>query len=286
MKDEILDFIEDHRILCFVIIGVVILVIAMFGIRSHNMKKKTLELQEKARQEALAKEQEAQAALEQDVETEPVPQNDYHNSLGLDADRDKDERIEIEEEEETYTYVEPVQTEPTYDTVVTIYDHTVVPKKNVDGSSCKAYQNKVTLNDFGTYWGSSLTEDDFFGGDFYMVGVEQNPDDILKGDLQSTGWLISNFDSLNDNDAIKFTNLHVIGQLSTSHVALLCSYDWYSAFGLTDTLVVFEDISNSLRIGDFRDGDIFSATVFKHNIKIMDNVNGQRVIVVEYATFE
>ena len=29
-----------------------------------------------------------------------------------------------------------------------------------------------------------------------------------------------------------------------------------------------------------------SATVFKHNIKILDDVKGQRVIVVQYATFK
>ena len=156
----------------------------------------------------------------------------------------------------------------------------------MDGSSCKAYQKSVSLNDFGSHWGTSLTEDDFKGGDFYMVGVEQNPDDTLRGDLQSTGWLIDNLDKMNDNDAIKFTNLHVIGDLSQSHVALLCSYDWYSAFGLKDTVVVFEDISNTLNVKDFKDGDIFSATVFRHNIKVVPNVHGQRVIVVQYAVFE
>lgn len=285
MKDNILDFIEDHRVLCIVMIVVIILIAIMFGIRSSNLKKKAIAEQERAEQEAI--ENDTSSQLEQDVVEEKVPENTYQSSLGLDADKDKDERIEIEPEtEEPVEVQEPVQTEPTYNTVVTIYDHTVVPNRNIDGSSCKDYQSKVDLDDFGTYWGSSLTEDDFFGGDFYMIGVDQNPDDTIKGDLESTGWLISHIDELNDNDAIKFTNLHVIGSLSDSHVALLCSYDWYSAFGLTDTLVVFEDISNSLKVDDFNDGDIFSATVFKHNIKVLDNVKGQRVIVVEYATFK
>jgi type II secretory pathway pseudopilin PulG len=285
MKDEILDFIEDHRKLCIGIIIAIILIGVLLGVRSSNIKKKA-EAEAKAQAEEAQAELEAQLALAQDVETEEAPKDTYKNSLGLDKDKDKDERIEVDTTPETIPEPVYVQTTPTYSTTVNIFDHTSVPTKNMDGSSCKAYQSKVTLSDFGSYWGSNLTEEDFYGGDFYMIGVEQNPDDTLKGDLQSTGWLINNIDTLNDNDAIKFTNLHVIGQLSTSHVALLCSYDWYSAFGMDDTLVVFEDISGDLKIGDFSDGDIFSATVFKHNIKVMNNVKGQRVIVVEYATFD
>jgi type II secretory pathway pseudopilin PulG len=285
MKDEILDFIEDHRKLCIGVIIAIILIGVLLGVRSSNIKKKA-EAEAKAQAEEAQAELEAQLALAQDVETEEAPKDTYKNSLGLDKDKDKDERIEVDTTPETVPEPVYVQTTPTYSTTVNIFDHTSVPTKNMDGSSCKAYQSKVTLSDFGSYWGSNLTEEDFYGGDFYMIGVEQNPDDTLKGDLQSTGWLINNIDTLNDNDAIKFTNLHVIGQLSTSHVALLCSYDWYSAFGMDDTLVVFEDISGDLKIGDFSDGDIFSATVFKHNIKVMNNVKGQRVIVVEYATFD
>lgn len=287
MKDKVLDFIEDHRVLCIVGIILVIIICILFGIRSNNLKKKKAEEIAKMQEEALAAAQaQEQTSLEQDVEEEKVPENKYKNSLGLDADSDKDERIEITEPEpEPIVEVTPVQKEPTYSVMVDVFDHTTVPKRNMDGSSCKAYQEKVKLKDFGTYWGTELTEEDFKGGNFYLVGVEQNTNDTLMGDLQSTGWLISNLDSLNDNDAIKFTNLHVIGHLSSSHVAMLCSYDWYSAFGMTDTLVVFEDISNSLKVGDFKDGDIFSATVFKHNIKVLDNVKGQRVIVVQYATF-
>lgn len=285
MKDNIIDFIEDHKKLCIILGIVVVLIVVMCCIRSSNMKKKA-EADALAAQEAATESQLTQ--IEQDTEEEKKPSNPYKNSLGLDAGKDNDERVNIKEEEEPVTEEPkvPIQTEPTYDTLVTVFDHTEVPKRNMDGSSCKAYQKSVTLNDFGTYWGTSLTEDDFKGGDFYMVGVEQNPDDTLRGDLQSIGWLIDNLDKMNDNDAIKFTNLHVIGDLSQSHVALLCSYDWYSAFGLKDTVVVFEDISNTLNVKDFKDGDIFSATVFRHNIKVVPNVHGQRVIVVQYAVFE
>lgn len=279
-KDNLLDFWEDHKKLCIILLALIVLVIILFIIRGVNLKKKAAEEAEAAANAVVE-------TLAQDVEEEVQPTETYKNSLGLDANKDSDGRITIEEEEsEEPIEIIPIQTEPTYDTVVTIFDHTSVPNRNMDGSSCKNYLSKVTLADFGTYWGSSLTDEDFAGGNFYMVGVEQNPDDTVLGDLESTGWLINHLDQLNDNDAIKFTNLHVIGSLSSSHVALLCSYDWYSAYGMEDTLVVFEDISNTLEVSDFSDGDIFSATVFKHNITVLDDVKGQRVIMVEYATFD
>lgn len=278
------DFFEDRKKLCIVLAVVLVLIIVMFSIRSHNLKKKA---NAEADNSVTQSTQVAQSSqIKQDEEVKKEPENTYKNSLGLDADKDKDERIQYEVETEApLEPTEPVQTDPTYTPVVTIYDHTVVPQKNMDGSSCKAYQSSVKLADFGTFWGSSLTDDDFKAGEFYMVGVTQNKDDTIKGDLQSTGWLIDNLDSLADNDCIKFTNLHVIGSLSDTHTALLCSYDWYSAFGLKDTLVVFEDISNTLSPSDFEDGDIFSALVFRHNVKV-ETVKGQRVIVVQYATFK
>lgn len=281
MKDEILDFIEDHKVLCIIIAVVAVLVIVMFGVRSSNMKKKAAE--EEARQAMLA----AQAnQIPQDEEPEVVPTNEYTAALGWDARKNDSDRVEVNTEPESVPEPVHVQTEPTYPTKVIVFDHTSVPTRNMDGSSCKSYLNSVSLQDFGTNWGSRLTEEDFVGGDFYMVGVEQNPSDMQIGDLQSTGWLMENLANLNDNDAIKFTNLHVIGSLSTSHVAMLCSYDWYSAYGMKDTLVVFEDISGTLDTASFNDGDIFSATVFAHNVRLLKDVKGQRVLVVQYAVFE
>lgn len=282
MKDAILDFIEDHRKLCIFGIIMVILIAVMFGIRSNNLKKKRLEAQKVASEEA---KKNKKSALAQDVEPEAQPTSKYQSSLGLDADKD-DGRVEVDIKDVKPTPTKkPVKSEPKYETVVDVYDHTNVPKTNVDGSSCMAYRKGVRLTDFGTFWGSSLTKADYKGGKFYMIGVKQNPEDFCKGDLQSTGWLIEHLSGLKSNDAIKFTNLHVIDRLSDSHVALLCSYDWYSAFGLRDTLVVFEDISNSLNYDDIKNGDIFSATVYRHNVKV-ETVNGQRVVVCQYATFK
>ena len=287
--DLILDFIEDHRLACIIGGIVVILLICGLGIRSCNLKKAEQERIIAEQQAALEAELEAQrleeeAALANNEDDEPKSQ--YQVSLGLQAESDG--RVEVVEEEpepEPEPVVE-VKTEPNFEVEYNIFDKTGVPKKNVDGSSCKAYLEKVSLKDFGTYWGTKLTEDDFNSPQRVLVGVDQDPNDFERGDLQSVGWVFENMDNLSDNTAIKFTNLHVIGKLSDSHVAVLCSYDWYSAFGLTDTLVVFEDTSDTLNVEDFEDGAIFSATVFKHNMKVAENVNGKRVLCVQYDVFK
>lgn len=289
LTDEQLDWIEDHRLL-IALIGVVIIAI-IIGICIHNAnvkKKSEAEAAEQARIEQEEAEEAARlAALEQDQVEPEQPIDSYRHKLGLDGDYATEERVEVVEQDGTEIEVKPETTKRAkYDTTVIIYDHTGVPQTNVDGSSCLTYMEGVTLDNFGSYWGTALTEDDFNGNQRYLVGVSQNRDDFLKGDLQSVGWLIDNLGSLEPNDCIKFTDLHVIGDLSDSHVAMLCSSDWYSAFGLKDTLLVFEDISGSLKTSDFSDGDTFSATVFVHNIKIEPDVNGQRVVCLEYATFE
>ena len=218
-------------------------------------------------------------------QTEGTTENPYKSEMGLNEKKgNADGRINIIVTEESTEEQHYVQENPTYPVSVEIFDKTDVPKVNMDGSSCKAYFNSVKLDSFGSYWGSSLTDADFYGANRYLVGVDQNPDDAEIGDLQSTGWLIDHLDGMNENDVIKFTNLHTIGSFSDSHVALLCSYDWYSAFGLDDTLVVFEDISGTLKAKKFTDGVIFSAVVYKHNIQVKE-VNGKRVICVQYNIF-
>ena len=208
-------------------------------------------------------------------------QSSYQASLGVDNGNTSKTQIKIEEEKKKEEFIPP---EPIIPLDVNVFDHTKVPKTNMDGSSCKTYYNAVKLSDFGSYWGEPLTNDDILSEKKIYVGVKQNPNNTEVADLQSTGWLIENFSTITDSTAIKFTNLHVIGSLSSSHVALLCSYDWYSVYGMTDTLVVFEDISGTLNPGDFDDGDVFEATVFKHNIKI-EKVNGKRVVVVQYNQY-
>lgn len=291
MSDEMLDWIEDHRKWIIIGIIVVILVIVCLVIRGVNAKK----AEEKAQADQLALEQEqlalqeelARQELAQDTPEPEQPVGDYTYELGLRGDKG-DGRVEPKETEEPEPVEtpEPVKT-PKYPVAVKIFDSGFVPDKNVDGSSCKDYLSKVSLADFDTYWGAALTEDDFTGAERYLVGVEKfrDKEDYDRGDLQSVGWLISHLSELNQNDCIKFVSLHVIGHLSDSHVAMLCSYDWYSAFGLKETLVVFEDISGTLNIDDFSEGDVFSATVFVHNITVK-KVNGQSVVCVEYALYE
>lgn len=224
----------------------------------------------------------------QEVNTESnEPTDSYKQSLGLD-NVDKDQRVHVDRDEPTEAPTEaPKQTEPTYAVTTKIFDYQEVPAVNMDGSRCKDYYAKVKLSDFGSFWGTGLTEEDFIGHKKYLVGVDKYSEPE-KGDFQSVGWLI---DKLNDgklqaNDCLKFTSLHVIGSLASDHVALLCSYDWYSAFGLDDTLVVFEDISGTLSPADFKDGDVFSASIFVHNTKVIPSVAGKRVVVVQYALYD
>ena len=278
MYDEILDWIEDHRVLIFIVVGVLLLV---FGVKLHNSKKA-----EKVVQIPLPT-----PTIE--VTPSPTPivteKPDFQTSLSMDEIRKREKQAQIKQElEEEKRKAEERKKKknlkPNFDVSCNVFSHTNVPKTNVDGSSCKDYFNSVTLVDFDTYWGSALGTDDMKSKTRYLVGVEQDDIDEEIADLQSVGWLISNFNKLGKHDAIKFTNLHVIGKLSNDHVALLCSYDWYSVFGMKDTLVVFEDISDTLEVKDFKAGDVFSATVFVHNIRIK-RVNNENVVCVQYNVY-
>lgn len=273
-----MDFIKEHKkLVIFLAVFLVLLVICLI-IRSNNLgKKKSNEVAQES----------AKPSIEAIVTEPPVTEepSSYSAQLGIDAEKDDRIKVDIATEAPPTPSPTPVQKTPTYPVSVNVFDHTNVPKTNVDGSSCKAYLSQVTLDNFGSFWGSQLTKKDYFGNKILRIGVEQSGDDYDIDDLESFGWLIDNLDTLKPNDAIKFVNLHVIGSLSDTHVAKLCSYDWYSAFGLKDTLLVFEDISGTLKNKDLKAGDVFSATIYRHNLKVM-NVNGQRVIVVQYATFD
>lgn len=289
MRDIILDFIEGHRKLVFGVVIFLLLLVVILAVRSNNLKRKALLEEEQRIEEEIAGSSAivTGSALEQDVEPAREPESKYRQSLGLDADKGSDGRVQVAPtpvavEPATKQSVEPVK--PKYPPKVIVFDHTVVPERNMDGSSCKAYQAGVSIKDFDAFGGSSLTADDMKADKLQLVGVKQNQKDFEKGDLESTGWLISNLDKIPKNKPVKFTNLHVIGSLSDKKVSLLCSYDWYSAFGLKDTLVYFEDISGTLSVKDFKDGDIFSAIVYRHNISTI-TANGQKVLVVKYAVF-
>lgn len=277
-----MNFIKSHKGLTIFIACLLAFIIFIFvaaKIKVNNEKKAQAE---KERIEAEISTQKEELEAIETTETEEVEQSDYQANLGVDNNSSSKTEIVINEDEtETEEFVPP---EPNFDISVNVFDHTDVPKTNMDGSSCKTYFNAVKLTDFGSYWGDLLTNNDIVSEHKIFVGVDQNPKNTEVGDLQSTGWLIENLSNITDSTAVKFTNLHVIGSLSSSHVALLCSYDWYSAFGMTDTLVLFEDISGTLDPSDFKEGDIFEATAFRHNIKVQ-KVNGKRVVCVEYNTY-
>ena len=269
-------------VLAFIVVFFLFIFIAAL-IKSSNQKKLAAE---QASIEAEIEQQSSELASKQEAmeDKQETTQSSYQASLGINTGNSTKTDIKVKptEEETSPTETEPLK--PSYDLTVQVFDHTGVPTRNNDGSSYKGYLSKVTLSDFGSKWGTALTEADFTSYNKVLVGVEQNPDNTEIGDLQSTGWLIEHLDELADDTAIRFTNLHVVGSLSDTHLAVLCSYDWYSAFGMKNTLVVFEDISGTLDKNMLGDGDIFEGTVFKHNTKVV-NVNGQNVICVQYNTY-
>lgn len=287
MHDKLVDFIEKHRVLTFIILAIIVIFLILCILRAVNMNNR------KKKVNAQPTTGVTQTATPEATK-EPEEESDYQSKLSIKAREEEEARIKAEarlkelnrqrkaEEERKRLEEARKNMKPTYGDSVIRWDKDGVPDQMVDGSSCKKYFKSVGLKDFGSKWGSKLTEDDKFTTDFCMVGVDQNPNDVVTGrDMQSLGWLISNYDRLSEHTAVKFTDLNTIGSFTNSHVALLCSYDWYSAFGMENILVVFEDISGTLNASDFKEGQIFSAIVYKHNIKIK-KVKGQNVVCVQY----
>lgn len=267
-KDDIIDFVEDHRGLVIAVVIIAILFCICLGIRHHNLSKKQEEPTD------IADIVEPVEEVQEEVITEEPPKETYVSNVGL---QEEETEEEVLDEEVSEALRKPEVTK--LDVYCNVTGHTVVPTTNMDGSSCKNYQNGVSITDFDTYFGSALTADNLATDSYILIGTEQ----IKEGDLKSTGWLRTHLGSIDPNTAVYFTNLHVIGSLSDERVVLLCSYDWYSAYGLKDTLVVLEDISGTLKNSDFIDGDVVSTIVWAKNIKVK-HVNGQDVIQIEYAT--
>lgn len=279
-RDSILDWIEDHRKLLIFLIIVLIIVAIMFAIRHHNLSNKAEESNDTQQVEQTEQKVDSETSESAD-DSKTEEEHSYVSSI-KNKSKDKKKKKKVESSDSGDSIEE---LKPNYNTECKVFGHTSVPNKNVDGSSCKDYLSSVTLADFGTNWGTSLDVNDMKTTTKYLVGVDKDDIDEDVSDLKSVGWLINNVGSLGQHDIIKFTNLHIIGSLSDSHVAVLCSYDWYSAFGLKDTLVMFEDISGTLSTSDFSEGSIFSAIAFVHNMKVV-SVNGQNVVCVQYNVFK
>lgn len=293
------DFIKEHKKLLIILGVLFIVIVTAFTIRTINLSKKeeqkAIEAENKKQQEQL----QAQAEEEAEAEEEESDISDYQSSLSIKAKEEKAkteearkrleekkaEKERLEQEEKAKKAAEIAK--PTYGSGVKIWEKgkDTVPERMDDGSSIKKYYSSVSLSDFGSMWGSKLTQEDKLTENFYMVGVDQNPDDYVKGvQLQSFGWLIENLGSLPKNSAIKFADLHVVGSLAQDHMAILACYNWYSVWGMKETLMVFEDMSGTLSPSDFQPGDVFSAMIYAHNIKV-EQVNGQTVICVQYNKF-
>lgn len=284
------DFIKRHKKAIIALSIVLVLIVLAFIIRGVNSNKPKEEKEPQQPQQ----EQQQQEVKEEEVTT----QNSYQSSLSIKAKEEKKKKEEAEKrlsekreeekkkEEERKAEEHAKQAKPTYGDSVMIWGEDGVPDVMEDGKSIKSFLSNMSLSDVGSHWGTDLTLEDKLTENFYMVGVEQNENDHVVGvQLQSFGWFMDNISSIPDNSAIKFTDLNVVGNLADDHVALLCCYDWYSIWGLKDTMLVFEDISGTLKPEDFSEGKIFSAVAYKHNITVK-NVNGYRVICVQYDTFK
>lgn len=271
-----MNFLSEHKKLCITLGVVIILVIIMFAIRSHNLSKRN----QLKKEQSTVLEEESESSEETTEPESTEETTKYDSDLGLGND-ETGRYVEIPTEAPTTEAPREDTKYKSFDLTVRNYDRDSVPDKLIDGSSCKNYLRNVSLSDFGGNFGTPLTEEDKNSRDRILVGVNQNPDDKIKDDLQSVGWLMNNMNNLSDTTCIKFTDLHVVGSLSTSHVALLCMYNWYSVFGMKDCFVLFEDMSGTLDLSNFSEGSIISFGAYRHNLKLM-NVNGQRVVVVQY----
>ena len=283
MSDEFLDWVESHRVLIFIVIGVAVLAAVLLVVRSSNLKKNAaLEAQQASEEAARRELEERMSSAEPELPPEPEqPIGDYQSGIGGKGDNRVDPSAYVPPSETSA----PVREEMANPPYVTVWDWSNVPSRGRDNSSFTGYMDKVDITKFSSKWGSSLTDDDYRSEVRHLVGMFQNEDDEVRGDLQSLGWLINGLDGLGANDCVRFTDLHVMKHCSKTHVAMLCMYNWYSAFGLKDVLVFFEDISGTLSTDDFKAGDIFTAVAYVHNIKL-ETVNKQTVVNVQYALYE
>ncbi len=264
--DFILDFWEDHRVLSIIISVIFGLIILAFIIRGVNSGKQP------SSDFGNFQKQEIEEEVDYIVrEADPEFKSTAGTTTSL---------VKEEEPIDTSILEKPAEAE-TVNIHCDVTGHTVVPQTNMDGSHYKDYFNAVKISDFDTYFGTPITEDELKNTkNYYVVGTDNT---VIYGDLKSVNWLLDNFENIPDDIPIYFVNLHVIGSLSSDRTALLCSYDWYSAWGMDDTLVVFSDISDTLNPSSFTDGDIISTVVWKKNMRV-NHVNNQDVVVIEYTT--
>lgn len=287
-----MSWVKKHKVLIIIIVVLLVLFGSVMGIRSHNLQKKKAEAQAQAKAQA---EQIAKEKAEEEEQKKEV--KSYDPSLGVNSGTTKKSKVKISDEVKQEQAEEDAkeerqaeldnQTTPNYPTELRVYDHISVPEYAIDGTSWSKYANSVSLADFGSRWGSALTHEDVITTSRVVVGT----DDVEAGhhidgeNPHSVPEILNNFDSfIKPHTAYTFTDLKAVKSLSNDHTALLCTYEWYSVYGLKDELVVFEDISGSVPVDSIKAGDTFSFTAYGQNIS-HKVVNGKNVLLVQYSTF-
>ena len=133
MSDGVLDWIEDHRGLIIGLVIVVIVIGAMFGIRTYNLSKKSNEQVDNNQQQQQVVTQYTQ---EPTITEEPSYESSLANRV---EDKKKDSTKNRVEKEEVVKEIVP-----NIEVSCNVFTKTRVPNRNVDGSSCKTYLNGVT----------------------------------------------------------------------------------------------------------------------------------------------
>lgn len=286
--------------LLLVLLALGIAVAMLFGVRSHNLKIKK-QKEAKAKTEAVAKakaekEAEAEAEAKKKAETTFKPElvedddDDISKHIVEITDEVREKQAKKDKKAEEKAKLD-AQTEPNFPTDLRVWDSITVPEYTKDGRRWDSYADTFSLSDFPSKWGTQLTHDDIIAKKRLVIGT----DDVEEGhrikgaEPLSTQELFASSKSfkkyIKKHEAVTFTDLKCVKSLSDDHVALLCTYEWYSVYGFNDEMVIFEDISDTLRVGDIKPGDTFSFTAYGQNIS-HKKFNGNNILLVQYDTFD
>lgn len=286
--------------LLLVLLALGIAVVMLFGVRSHNLKIKK-QKEAKAKTEAIAKKK-AEAKAQAEEEEKEKQANTFDSEIiGSDDDdvskhivtiTDEVRKKQEKKDEKARKQAElDAQTEPNYPVELRVWDNITVPEYTKDGRRWDTYADTFSLDDFPSKWGKALDHDDVIASKRLIVGT----DDVEEGHRIKGAEPISTqelFESkgtfkkyIKKHTAVTFTDLKCVKSLSSDHVALLCTYEWYSVYGFKDEMVIFEDISDTLHVDDIKPGDTFSFTAYGHNIS-HKTFNGNNILLVEYDTFD
>ncbi len=276
-----------------VILVIVAIVGAMFGIRYYNLNVKQKPVEEQKDNEGTTEEgtepvEEGKEGdtteTKEDTTYEQTPADNkvgstevesYVPSVGLHTDKvSANNRVEVDD---SLDASDLMQKTPNYPAVCKLYGKTKIPPQ------LKGYGDKANLADFNTSMATELTSADLLSNTQYLVGLEQNKKDLVDGKLKSLSWLIDNSNSLSESNALKFVDLKVIKTLGDN--AILCGVDFSEDCVTNRNLVCLVDTSGTLDMPEYYPGATFSCVVYAHNIVVSD-IGMDTVVTIYFDTFK